>query len=231
LEDTWRAARLAGDHEGQALALGRRTRAAVRIALETNRERTPDTPCGIAATLLLVSIVRNCRAVVHLCSFGFDREAIVLNRASVEAMITLHFVTEADCGRYAELTKARLIQRKAESFADVDATKTDAALERGKAVADDFPSPDRWAAKLNVKNLYVMSRGNPTLEWYYDIAYWYGSLHTHSNAAALDELFSVNADGEPAFRLSPPRIDRGAAPDASARRAKSRIERGNLDDT
>jgi uncharacterized protein DUF5677 len=205
LEDEQRAAeRSSRDDNARLLAFGGRLLATVRILLDDHSHKLPDTLCGVVSVSLLAKIFGTCRATYCLCKSGFARDAPTLNRSGAEALITLRFITGANCHeraeRWAKFSYISQWEAAKGNPSLISGEESDTVRQRAESITGEFPNRHFWAAGLGISSLRHMAQ-QVGMESYYNSVYWMGSQSTHSSAVAVDDYLRVTEDRRPIFQM------------------------------
>jgi hypothetical protein len=178
--------------------------ATVRVTLEDHRERFPDTGCAVVALSLYAHIFGAARGAYQLCRHGSSREASILSRAAVEALITLRYITDKDCherakrwAMYSALSQGEVLKRMPHLVESEEVRET--VRRRADAVRAHFPGRF-WAAGLGIGSLRHMAT-SVQMDWHYDAIYWMGSQATHSTAIGVDDRVRFTRAGQPAYAM------------------------------
>lgn len=188
--------------------------AAIRVNLNNHRERMrAESGATALPPFFLSKLVRTGRAVGILCGEGYGVEAEVLVRAGLEALINLLFVTERNSEERARLYIEfdRVLSKQ--YFDRIDRwpdmredpffnQRREEVLVEYERVKANYPDQSFWAGKLVNGRLRGMAN-EVGLGWYYDVIYWFGSNHVHSNARSANEYVELAPDGKVTYKFGP----------------------------
>jgi hypothetical protein len=206
-------------HEHRAFRLCTRLLALVRVVVTEQETKFPRNRWPVVVIALFIKMLSILRAALTLGRAGHGREAPILTRAALEALITLKFIAQQDSAlrarRWAEygyVVKYKLMTKHPHLYAGpANRSIRRRVRDRARRAQRHF-SRDFWGSAVGSPNLRDMA-AKIGLLWYYDAIYWFGSQPTHASVVAVDDHIGLADDGGPIYKwgLSGEKVHRDMA--------------------